>query len=894
MFQRLRPEDADLASAPLLLQCLGAFRLRDSIGNDLTPKSRKARAVLAVLAFSGRACSRARLADLLWSDRGEEQAKSSVRQALFELRHLDTAGALVGSGREEIALDGERITTDLALIVSAAESDACDELVDLLTAADCDLLTDLDGIDPEFDTWLRVERAHEPSRTLGAALGLARRLLDAGNPLKAQEIVAQVQRLDPAREEAARLAMQIAHQIGDKSALHRHFELVSKQLRDDCGAEPSRETLELLEQLSRTAPESRAGDSHELAATMSGQPETQAGTVNPRARRPLTWLALALIVLLSAAGALWLALRPAPAPSQLPLVAVLPFQSQAGADAYLADGLWEDTRLALSQGGTLRVLGRATTLEMAQAARAPKAYRDRLDVDFVLEGNVRRQGEQVRVTVGLTRTKDGVSVWNSAFAGRLGDPMALQAAIAQGIEGRLRGRLARGGGTRAEQIATTPEVYALYSEARSLLRTRKPGSATAAKSLLERAVQIDPNYAPAWAMLASAHFFREYGSDGSADWQAKGQALVRRALEIAPNLAEAHAVSGLIGGLGPGAAERSLERAVALDPGNSEAWNWLGNARLAKGDFDGGMMAHRRAIEIDPFLPPALDNLANDLLDRQDQAGFERLIQRLSRAGAVATLVPALRSHEQMRKGDYSRAMATLLALHSRPGGSDGYVSWKMTDGLLRLGYAEDVGRLWGEPDSFARQLRGERLRPALTTNRISNPREFWFRSERTATTSRALLALGQAEILVDSYRRGFGSRVDYITSMTERGEPFTMVPNLAVALRAVGQNSEADYMLRTIAGPLENRVARLPGDDEAAWQLARVRAAQGRSNDALNILSRIIDHGWLPDGWLYPLDISEDPPLGRLRGNPRFEALRKRILDHIARERAELGPIDI
>src|SRR4051794_6633795 len=100
--------------------------------------------------------------------------------------------------------------------------------------------------------------------------------------------------------------------------------------------------------------------------------------------------------------------------------------------------------------------------------------------------------------VSLTRASDGLAIWQQAFQGRLGDPFGLQEAVAGAIEGRLRGRLARGGGRRADQIATSPEVYSLYSEGRSLLRERSTESARRAQLLLRRAIALDPNYAPAW------------------------------------------------------------------------------------------------------------------------------------------------------------------------------------------------------------------------------------------------------------------------------------------------------------------------------------------------------------------------------------------------------------
>jgi len=243
-----------LTGTRMRLSCLGPLRLQDQAGNELTPRTRKARALLAVLALSSRPSSRERLADLLWSNRGAEQARSSFRQAVFELRHLDNGGAAVTSPvRDTVSLNVELVTTDLWAIRKAAEVDDFEGLEALLGGSDAGLLTDLDGLDPELDAWLQVERAHEPSRTLAAALAAAERCLEAAGPQAVNGIVAQVQRLDPGSEEAARLAMRIAHRQGDSGSLHRNFRLLGERLRADFDAEPSEETRRLFDELSRSA-----------------------------------------------------------------------------------------------------------------------------------------------------------------------------------------------------------------------------------------------------------------------------------------------------------------------------------------------------------------------------------------------------------------------------------------------------------------------------------------------------------------------------------------------------------------------------------------------------------------------------------------------------------------
>jgi len=904
MIQRLRPEDADLVSAPLLLQCLGALRLRDSGGNDLTPKSRKARAVLAVFALGGRSISRTKLADLLWSDRGEEQARSSIRQAIFELRRIDPARPLIHSpGRDEVELVTGQLKTDLMLIRLAAETGDDAQLIKLLTAAEPGLLTDLDGLDPELDGWLQVERAHEPAGTLATALDAAQGALERSDLRSAQAIVAGVQRLDPGSEEAARLAMQVDHALGDRGALHRHFELFQKRLRDEYDAAPSTETLELFRELSGAA---GLGAGKPATAQKAAQTESVGeaapataiiqGQVRGRSRLLLALMAAFALALLVLTGmAIWQMRTPPAAATEAPLLAVLPFEQLPKGDSSLAEGLWEDTRSLLSQNGTVRVLGRTTTQAMAGEGLAPKAYRDRLGVDYVLDGSVQRHGDRVRVTVSLTRTRDGVGIWEQAFDGQLGDPLALQGAIAQGIEGRIRGRLARGGGALAEQIATSPEVYSLYSKARTLLRTRNFGDAEAAADLLRQAIVRDPNFAPAHASLAISLSLGRPSPGSTSERKVEAIAEARRAIALAPNLSQAHASLAIAEGFGSAVSEQALKRAVALDPGNAEAWTWLGTVRIQQFRPDEANAANWKAVEIDPLWMPAAANLALTLMRFGNVRAVERLAGIIDRTGGDPELAVTIRSMSQIYGGDYSAGVARLLAYRrSKLQGSTGVMKDGLYEGLMRLGYYREAKKLWGEDEWFSSVMHGEAMPPDMIDGVKVGPRDYWLAPYFPIYASRAAIKLGHAGDVVDKYRRGFRSIDDFIATLTALGEMQRISPNLAVALIETGDKAEAGRLLAAADKLTSQGLARSGNDRELMFELARIRAIQLRDKEALDLIGAALVRGWLPDGLETALDLADEPGFRGLRGNPRFESLRSRILAHIARERRELGPVAI
>ncbi|HET6536400.1 MAG TPA: hypothetical protein VFG41_09475, partial [Sphingomicrobium sp.] len=225
-----------------VVRCLGPFRIHDPSGNQFQVRTRKARALLAALALSGRPMSRDSLAALLWSDRGEAQARASLRQSIFELQHCGEEEPVLVAARDDLAIRPDLLVTDLDLVREAAAEGDWQRLLVQLQHAEPGLLTDLDGLDEEYDSWLRCERALEPANTLSLAVEAAERCLEAAGPRAALDITCEVLRLDPVNEAAARLAMRIDKQLGDSAALHRHYGALRDRLAEDYGAEPSAET----------------------------------------------------------------------------------------------------------------------------------------------------------------------------------------------------------------------------------------------------------------------------------------------------------------------------------------------------------------------------------------------------------------------------------------------------------------------------------------------------------------------------------------------------------------------------------------------------------------------------------------------------------------------------
>jgi DNA-binding SARP family transcriptional activator/TolB-like protein/Flp pilus assembly protein TadD len=871
----------------LVVRCLGTFRVETPAGDQLKIRTRKARALLAVLALTGRPMSRERLADLLWSDRGSTQAKSSLRQAIFELQHFECGGVAVLAARgNDLAVHRKHLVTDIEIAKTAAADWDWGRLITLLQGAGSGLLTDLDGLDAEFDDWLRQHRAQEPARTLAAITEAAEQCRAAAGSRAALDLVSEILRIDPVNEEATRLALQIDHDLGDRRALHNHYQSLTRQLRDAYDVDPSPETAELFRRLANGSGTVLPG-----AQPRAHEPRAEPGG---RSQWPLTLTPL--VILAVAISLLFVLVKRSiaePAPSN-PVVAVLPFERQPQDRSFLAEGLWEQTRGVLTQNPAIHVLGRTTTAAMVGQKFGPEEFRNRLGVTHLLEGSVRRNGTHFQVSVSLTRTSDGVEIWHDLYRGRMREPFALQDAIANGIEGKLRARLSPEGGRRADQIPTTPEVYALYSEARQLISSRERANFRRAEALLRQAVKTDPNYAPAWSLLGGAIHFSGRLAIVDAKARAEGMAAVRRALSMAPNFAPAHATLALIQGDSSPEAEPQLRQAVALDPNYSEAWNWLGNSLSSQGRHREAVVAYQRALEIDPLLQPAVLNLASIAAELGDTAALDRLESVALKAGATPELLISLKVQRATQERDYSKALKLLTERGIDSNGRPKRLLWEnWFEALAGIGHYDVLHQVTGCPDWYPALARGEILPPTAFDGRPVTPEEFWTSFFFSAPASRVMINRGRSGELIDLYRAQFRNADAFITQ-TERQDMLPeLAANVAVALRATGQSADADYILSNASARIEQSLRSTPLAS-GYGRLALVRSAQGDRAQAIALIERAVAKRWLPDGRAVALDLAQEPAFRPLRGDTRFEAARKRILNHIAKERAELGPLQV
>jgi len=259
-------------------------------------------------------------------------------------------------------------------------------------------------------------------------------------------------------------------------------------------------------------------------------------------------------------------------------IAVLPFvnMSPDRDQEYFSDGISEELLNLLAQITDLRVVARTSSFSFKGKNVEVPEIGKRLKVAYVLEGSVRRAGNNVRVTAQLIQAADGFHVWSATYDRKLDDIFAIQDEIAVDVVKQLQVTFQ---GKTPTTRKTDPEAYALYLQSIQLGRKNTKDGYEKSDALLGRVLEIDPKYAPAWGGLAA-----NYGNKAASglvppdEGYARAREANTRALEIDPKYAPAYAGLAFIAMYGESdfaAAAKHLERAFVLDPANGRV---LGNS----------------------------------------------------------------------------------------------------------------------------------------------------------------------------------------------------------------------------------------------------------------------------------------------------------------------------
>jgi TolB-like protein/Flp pilus assembly protein TadD len=298
-------------------------------------------------------------------------------------------------------------------------------------------------------------------------------------------------------------------------------------------------------------------------------------------------------------------------------IAVLPFVNMSGdkEQEYFSEGLTEELLNSLARINELQVSARTSSFSFKGKDSDIGTIARRLNVGAVLEGSVRRSGNTVRVTTQLINAVTGYHIWSQTYDRDLGDVLRLQTDIATAVAGALKVTLLSDVAARVS-VGGTRSPAALDAYLRGLRQISTAARDEALRSYSE-AVRLDPEYALAYAgrALATEPYLGTVGGSDYREGLARMQADARKAIALAPDLAEAHVALGaylnLVLELPQASAE--FERAVALAPGSARVLAAYGEFASCKGRTDAGLAASRRAVELDPLSAWRLVTLASAL-----------------------------------------------------------------------------------------------------------------------------------------------------------------------------------------------------------------------------------------------------------------------------------------
>jgi adenylate cyclase len=284
-------------------------------------------------------------------------------------------------------------------------------------------------------------------------------------------------------------------------------------------------------------------------------------------------------------------------------LAVLPFTDLSAErdQEYFADGVAEEILNALAKLGELHVAARTSSFAFRGTSVDAREIGRRLGVDALLEGSIRKAGKRVRITVQLIDSRQGYHVWSERFDREIDDIFAVQDEIAQSVIQALGLSLTQREERSLRRRSTiNVEAYEFYLRGRKLFQKWTRQNIALAREMFERATEIDPGFAGAWAGLATAHVHL-HGCDNEPHLEKARQASAR-ALQLDPSSAEAHVAAGQGFSMEQRYSEAAIEfeRAIELDPTLFDARYYYGRACFKSGELEKSLHLFEQAQSLRP------------------------------------------------------------------------------------------------------------------------------------------------------------------------------------------------------------------------------------------------------------------------------------------------------
>ena len=571
-------------------------------------------------------------------------------------------------------------------------------------------------------------------------------------------------------------------------------------------------------------------------------------------------------------------------------IAVLPFvnMSDDAGNEYFSDGISEEILNALAKVENLKVVGRTSSSAFKGRTEDLRTIGEALGVSHILEGSVRKAGTKVRITAQLIKADDGFHLWSDTYDRELTDIFAIQDEIAQAIFDQLKVHLT--GEPGEDQFASStadPEAFDLYLEAKQKIYLRKTEPLEEAARLLDRAIAVDPGYAPAYAQAGiTLILLREdwYGTIPVAEANSRAKPMIDQALDLDPESAEAWTGRGLYLSK-TGDQEQAivaLRRALAINPSLVNASNFLANALFKLGNLDEAHRVRQEILVRDPLYLPGIYNLLDEYFLYGEIEKAQVLMERVrpylpaSRiitlnegvvhffAGRIAESMPYFETAYEMGRGDFgtkgpfSRALlASWQNERLAEVGQDRYRVYA----LMRLGRWEEASMLAGEL--------------AVNDNNIKG-------------MFRLLMAQGRCAELIEYIESRWADLQAFEADFPERDgwSEDNYLGVIAFCYRRLGNREKFQDALSQFRAALDYQNSIGANNHWFLFAEAVYAVLAGDHETSLSKLASALGGGFTVDPRLSRTWAMFEP----LDGDPRFEIIMNRMVEHLNAERAKLG----
>ncbi|RLA15723.1 MAG: hypothetical protein DRQ59_00710 [Gammaproteobacteria bacterium] len=565
----------------LKLKLLGQMECRTSADSLLTLSTRKSEVLLAYLALApGVRHPRERLINLLWSDRGEEQARNSLRQSLSSIKKSleQTCPLLLEVERTTVRINPELIQVDALEF----EQHAANEDIDNLTrAAELHQGEFLEGItirDAASQEWLATERERFKRQIVEVLSGLSHLQISADQHKVAIESAERLVDHDPLHEHGWRILMRAYHEKGDRNHALLSYKRCSDVLDRELGIEPESETMELRELIIGGSPR-HVNKTTTPVADLNEPPDIVADPSSETSNKDHSIL-------------------------------VLPFDnlSDDPEQQYFSDGLTEGIIMGLSLFPSLRVHSRHSSFAAAEKNWSVKEIGQEFQSLYVVEGSVRKSSDQVRISAQLVNTENGEQIWGKRFDNNIQQTFSLEDEITRAIVAAIKGKI----DITDQDIAIRKPAKDMQSYdllMRGLYHTNRfnPEDNAIGIGLLLECLENDPDNA-----IVHNHIYQAYVTDWLSGWHdPRSESIdnagfhVRRAMELDPDIAliQADFAEYLLFTEDWDAAELHTDRALRLNPNDPETLATAAAAQASLGNVSKAIELADACHTLDPFHP---------------------------------------------------------------------------------------------------------------------------------------------------------------------------------------------------------------------------------------------------------------------------------------------------